>query len=81
MNALNEMKELRALLESEEDINSHGGPNTAMHVRMILAEVIPLVAELADAAQRVLDKEWEYGEEQPHCVRLNSAIASVRGEA
>jgi hypothetical protein len=37
------------------------------------------VEELIEAAQRVLDKEWEYGDEQPHCVRLNSALARATG--
>lgn len=37
------------------------------------------VGELIEAARRVLDKEWEYGEEQPHCARLNDLIDKASG--
>jgi hypothetical protein len=40
------------------------------------AEVEVLVA----AAKRVLDKEWEYGDDQPHCVALSAAIDDLNGE-
>lgn len=39
------------------------------------------VSELIDAARRVLDKEWEYGEEQPHCVRLSEALSRIGAPA
>lgn len=39
------------------------------------------VAELIEAAQRVLDKEWEFGVDQPHCLQLNNAIKRINGAA
>lgn len=39
------------------------------------------IAELIEAAQFALDKAWEYGEEEPHFVKLNVAIARCNGGA
>lgn len=46
-----------------------------------MREARAAVAELIEAAKRALGKAWEYGEDEPHFVRLNKAIARVRGEA
>ncbi len=40
-----------------------------------LLEVREAVAAVFKEAQNVLDREWEYGEDQPHCVRLDAALA------
>lgn len=52
MSALNELRELDASLEGEEDIDNNGGPNTAMRVRQVLTEAMPALAELIEAARR-----------------------------
>ena len=39
------------------------------------------VAELIEASKFALDKSWEYGEDEPHFVKLNVAIARCNGGA
>lgn len=46
-----------------------------------LSEARAAIAELIEAAQFALDKAWEYGEEEPHFVKLNVAIARCNGGA
>ena len=37
------------------------------------------VKYLIETAQLALDKAWEYGDEEPHFVRLQEALARVQG--
>lgn len=78
INILTELAELDASLDGQEDVTNEGGPNDAMRVRQLLALALPRLSALIEAAQFVLDKEWEYGEEQTAFASLNAAITNVR---